>query len=708
LSSTGSPPALADSYSFTVQVTDTCGDITPQPLTLIVPGIVGTVEWDGNSIPNVTVQLKAVGNFYTLPALVSTATGSDGKFHFENPPIGQFTVYALAPSSEYWAWLGYPVTTVAGSLENVGAMLLSKVMQLLSPANNVSTTTTPTLQWAAFPGATGYQVEVFNNTTSANVFTQSTGNTQITISPALSPGSYQWGVYAHDASYPIADYSAFEFTVRGQPGAITLLDPVPSGPFTGFLAPQPSSGSPIISTPATAASLASSARMVQGVASDGVTKVVVQVRGALPNEHLSLTVSGDGGLAQLGSSSFQPSSLTWQADDQGNAFALYQAPVDFNTGSDGGSVSRPVTLQLSSLDDPTFTAASQIAVIRPLVMLIHGLWSGSQEAWGNFTPLVNDPQARFEVIDGQYDNRGFVVSASDPYYPPWLMSNLRGSALGLSYSTPLVLQQLQVGLQAFRNGTNPVGIPVAATQADIVAHSMGGLVARNLVLQPGYFSPKDFGAGLIHKMITIDTPHLGTPLATALLNPANGCVAGILASGGDLALNEVLTQFGLINGAVADLQGAGDGTQMSVALQALAQSSGTPIPVALIAAETAGANLSGLSLSPGANLISGLCDVPPLTSDPLAAALTPGSWNSIFVSSGDPTGSNDGAVGEYSQSDGLGMVPGLVFGYIHSSGLEMLGFSPPTVLDPGTIPNQVIDLLNTSKLNTFYYQQLAP
>jgi hypothetical protein len=37
LSSTGSPPAAADSYSFTVEVTDSAGNTATQPFTLVIP-----------------------------------------------------------------------------------------------------------------------------------------------------------------------------------------------------------------------------------------------------------------------------------------------------------------------------------------------------------------------------------------------------------------------------------------------------------------------------------------------------------------------------------------------------------------------------------------------------------------------------------------------------------------------------------------------
>jgi len=60
-----------------------------------------------------------------------------------------------------------------------------------------------------------------------------------------------------------------------------------------------------------------------------------------------------GGLANIGASSFQ-SSVPVQADPSGNAFALYQAPIDFvrSIGIDDFATSRPVNLTVQSLDNP--------------------------------------------------------------------------------------------------------------------------------------------------------------------------------------------------------------------------------------------------------------------------------------------------------------------------------------------------------------------
>src|ERR1041385_8212230 len=49
---------------------------------------------------------------------------------------------------------------------------------------------------------------------------------------------------------------------------------------------------------------------------------------------------------------------------------------------------------------------------------------------------------------------------------------------------------------------------IAATRVDVVAHSMGGLITRKIVAS---------GNDLVHKLITLDTPHAGSLLADWLI-----------------------------------------------------------------------------------------------------------------------------------------------------------------------------------------------
>jgi hypothetical protein len=57
---------------------------------------------------------------------------------------------------------------------------------------------------------------------------------------------------------------------------------------------------------------------------------------------------------------------------------------------------------------------------------------------------------------------------------------------------------------------------IAASQVDIIAHSMGGLMARGFTQQSDYKNENNSMKGYIHRLITIGTPHFGAQLAKIL------------------------------------------------------------------------------------------------------------------------------------------------------------------------------------------------
>jgi hypothetical protein len=57
---------------------------------------------------------------------------------------------------------------------------------------------------------------------------------------------------------------------------------------------------------------------------------------------------------------------------------------------------------------------------------------------------------------------------------------------------------------------------LATVQADVFGHSMGGVLARRWVGDPDYMSDETYRLGDVHKLITIDSPHYGSPLADAV------------------------------------------------------------------------------------------------------------------------------------------------------------------------------------------------
>ncbi len=470
--------------------------------------------------------------------------------------------------------------------------------------------------------------------------------------------------------------------------------------------------------------LAVNSHVVQGVAADGVTQLVLGVHADNVGDQISITLlndqqpsaqSGspdeDGALGNLGNTTFAASQVITGTVSAGNngpeAFAIYRAPIDFvrlvggvagsyKTGSCGNVTltddqlaCRSVSLRVQDLTNGALTFAT-ITILRPPVVMIHGLWDNWQ-TWNNFAPLVTGPgnaDPRFSVGRVNYDNP-VTVRASDPAYSPAELQKASANSLGLGFNAPSVLAQIDIWIKNFKQGINPSRIAVAAVQADIVAHSMGGDITRALVLQPSFLNDHTFGQGSIHKVITIDTPHLGSPLATQILSPQEngGCLQNLLAQNGKFVFNTVsltsATQSA--SGALGDLVDS----PPSPALTAIAKQGQHLLPTAVIAGVyTNFARLDDL-VSKATVIRNWPIGCP---SDPLAQDLTSTKWPTIF----DNT-ANDAIVSETSQLNGLS--PVFVFqSVVHSPGTEDLGFSGPSVLDPDSvtgIPSTVILLLNT-------------
>jgi pimeloyl-ACP methyl ester carboxylesterase len=137
------------------------------------------------------------------------------------------------------------------------------------------------------------------------------------------------------------------------------------------------------------------------------------------------------------------------------------------------------------------------------VFLVHGIWS-SLATWDGFGALAGtDPRFYIQRADYSWINdRGFSATA------------------------PVVYDQLKVYLNCFKQDNN-----VAAVQADVVSHSMGGPVVRTMALPPTYLNDPlfpTFGAGPIRKLITIAGVHQGTPLADYLVHEP--CVENLFNS----------------------------------------------------------------------------------------------------------------------------------------------------------------------------------
>jgi len=284
-----------------------------------------------------------------------------------------------------------------------------------------------------------------------------------------------------------------------------------------------------------------------------------------------------------------------------------------------------------------------------------------------------------------------TIEDSDPEYPGFIVEKNppTTSAFGFEFNANLVLTWIKVFIEDFRSQKN-----AAAAQADVVAHSMGGDVTRTLLNLDGYAGTDSFGTGVVHKLITIGTPHLGSPLAVQLLQDSNSLMRTMLAESGLYSFRFVNWGPRWEHGGVGDLQGDGQGGLLSDALGKI--KNGKSVQTAVIAGNLTATYLAFLD-SPTSNAayIRSAC-----YGNPLAANLTSTGWPKVMGG----TGESDGIVPIKSQLP----VPAAYTapGVLHSPGTRNLGFSigipgfrhgPPSELDPdptGGIPAQVIRLLN--------------
>lgn len=427
---------------------------------------------------------------------------------------------------------------------------------------------------------------------------------------------------------------------------IDLLDPVPA-----LL-----EGSAISTNPE---SLAKKGRLVEGVGADGVATLVLRIRASSVGESITLTLDGPSTdeAGALGVPGATPDALTTtvmaESTTEGPmAFALYRAPVDFAWNESHHSLQRrSVTLSASSSSGGS--ATKSIDVIRPPVVLVHGLW-GSPGDWAEFDINKNPAFTRFTIDYENTNSEAFTLNA-------------RNLAIDISHS-----------LEAFAKRKK-----IAIAQADFVAHSMGGDITRSMPSNINY-SKRNFNKGYVHKLITIGTPHLGSPLARELIKPENSKIA-IIFNKLDMAVKA--------EGAVGDLKGDGDGNGLSDALKKLQN-----VPMAMLAGRISPTQISEGKMFTFTSILGFAVtfDSPP---PPLLSKFTPENYNSLMG------GYHDGIVpltSAINQKEGEAWGDGLKEeGGLHSSGTRYLGFSGPHLLQSDSVVSgKVIDLLNTPVTGT--------
>lgn len=232
----------------------------------------------------------------------------------------------------------------------------------------------------------------------------------------------------------------------------------------------------------------------EGVVTDGVTQILLRVRSTVP---VKFSVVGapdrgvllrpDGTLGDLNGKELIADPLTIGTDKI--AFAVYRAPIDY-------PASQVAIDAISSLGSGLKT----LTLHRPPVVLVHGVWSDGF-AWSG--------------LEGRLLGQGFDVFGRVDY------GSLPGQSAG-SFDPFATNENGQVIIRTLHTATQYAFIRmrqdknVAVTQVDVVGHSMGGLVARarfKSSFPSPYHRLANYYKGDFHKLITVGSPHQGSPLA---------------------------------------------------------------------------------------------------------------------------------------------------------------------------------------------------
>jgi pimeloyl-ACP methyl ester carboxylesterase len=222
---------------------------------------------------------------------------------------------------------------------------------------------------------------------------------------------------------------------------------------------------------------------VQGVASDGVNALLLRTLSGLTGTacfEIVSTSSLDQGTIATPLTSTQPaSSLNY-------GFSYYTPPSYYGDTSS----SRPITVQFTFTPDigngNTTTLQAQTQIVRPPVMLIHGVWSNAGNWGNNFLKRSNIIYTAFAA-----DYAGTNAAS---------FSTNQGRVQGFVASTLALSRKKHY----------------AATQVDVIAHSMGGLLTRLYAGSQNFARPDNLNMGDVHRLITLDTPHFGSNFANLL------------------------------------------------------------------------------------------------------------------------------------------------------------------------------------------------
>lgn len=261
-----------------------------------------------------------------------------------------------------------------------------------------------------------------------------------------------------------------------------------------------------------------------GVVADGVSRLYVEITNnslnPISNVQAELTDQWNNtSYKRLGKVSV-PTNITTYTDEANslntttatNSSAInnkfyfwYVAPEDFAWIGilDKSERKVKVKLTITYANSTTAIEYKDISVVRTPLVFVHGL-NSDKSAFENFkpTPIIGQVSGNF-TKDIRYSNSLVRMIEVKPFAP-----FQRNAEMLMGINPISSIDNLPDVVKTMR------AKGYACNQVDYVGHSMGGLIIRQAEANvPSFYSQENYGLGMIHKLITVNSPHNSSPLA---------------------------------------------------------------------------------------------------------------------------------------------------------------------------------------------------